>query len=163
MTQNARPVRSGRPDPEQRFRLVRDATEALTATLSAEDCQVQSMPDASPAKWHLAHTSWFFETFLLLPLLPGYRAFDPAYATLFNSYYVGVGARHPRAERGLISRPSLEDIHAYRRHIDKAMLHLIASVAPARWLGLLELGIHHEQQHQELILMDIQQIGRAHV
>jgi ergothioneine biosynthesis protein EgtB len=156
VTRIARPVRSGRPDPEQRFRLVRDATEALTAPLSAEDCQVQSMPDASPAKWHLAHTSWFFETFLLLPLLPDYRAFDPAYATLFNSYYVGVGARHPRAERGLISRPSLEEIHAYRRHIDKAMLHLIASVAPAQWLGLLELGIHHEQQHQELILMDIQ-------
>lgn len=114
------------------------------------------MPDASPAKWHLAHTSWFFETFLLAPLLSGYRAFDPAYATLFNSYYVGVGARHPRAQRGLISRPSLEEIHAYRRHVDQAMLRLIARVAPPRWQGLFELGLHHEQQHQELILMDIQ-------
>ena len=141
---------------EHRYRTVRAATEALTAPLSAEDCQVQSMPDASPAKWHLAHSSWFFETFLLAPLLPGYRCFDPAYALLFNSYYVGVGARFPRPQRGLLTRPSLEEVHGYRRHVDAAMRQLIARVPATSWRDLVELGLNHEQQHQELILMDIQ-------
>lgn len=139
----------------QHYRQVRAATEALAAPLSPEDCQLQSMPDASPTKWHLAHTSWFFETFLLKPQLIDYRPFDPSYAVLFNSYYVAVGARHPRPERGLLSRPKLEEIWAYRRHVDAAIERLLAQ--PSRpWTGLLELGLHHEQQHQELILMDIQ-------
>jgi ergothioneine biosynthesis protein EgtB len=142
----------------QRYRQVRDATAALTASLSAEDCQVQSMPDVSPAKWHLAHTAWFFETFLLTPLLPDYRPFDPAYAVLFNSYYVGVGERYPRPQRGLLTRPSLEEVYAYRQHVDLAMERLMAQVPAAAWSMLVELGINHEEQHQELILMDIQHV-----
>ncbi len=138
------------------FREVRAASEALTAGLSAEDCQIQSMPDASPAKWNLAHTSWFFETFLLSPLLPGYRPFDAAYTVLFNSYYVGVGERFSRPHRGLLTRPSLDQVIAYRHHVDRAMAELTGAVAPELWQDLLELGLHHEQQHQELILMDIQ-------
>ncbi|MBB6190943.1 ergothioneine biosynthesis protein EgtB [Sphingobium wenxiniae] len=142
--------------PERQYRAVRAATEALAAPLSSEDCQVQSMPDASPVKWHLAHTSWFFETFLLTPLLRGYRPVDPAYSVLFNSYYVGVGERHPRGRRGLLTRPSLEDVYAYRRHVDAAMAEMMACVPAASWRNRVELGLHHEQQHQELILMDIQ-------
>ncbi|WP_225205600.1 ergothioneine biosynthesis protein EgtB [Novosphingobium huizhouense] len=145
-------------DALARYRRVRDTTVALVADLSAEDCQVQSMPDVSPAKWHLAHTTWFFETFLLLPLLPRYRAFDPAYAVLFNSYYVGVGARHPRAERGLLTRPSLSEVLAYRVHVDAAIADLVAGTPAAGWAALLELGCQHEQQHQELILMDIKHV-----
>jgi ergothioneine biosynthesis protein EgtB len=147
-----------RQEPEliHRYRQLRAASEALAAPLSAEDCQVQSMPDASPTKWHLAHTSWFFETFLLADHMPGYRAFDPAYAVLFNSYYVGVGDRHPRPERGLLSRPSLEEVHAYRRHVDEAMLRFLETPLPPATATLVELGLQHEQQHQELILMDIQ-------
>lgn len=141
-----------------RFAEVRAATDRLTAPLSAEDCQIQSMPDVSPAKWHLAHTSWFFETFLLGPLLPNYQPFDPAYAVLFNSYYVGIGDRHPRAERGLLSRPSLDEVLAYRRHVDDGMARLMGSIPAPAWRDLLELGLHHEQQHQELILMDIQHV-----
>lgn len=137
------------------YRRVRAATRALAAPLSAEDCQLQSMPDASPVKWHLAHVSWFFETFVLQPGLPGYRPFDPAYAVLFNSYYVGVGDRYPRPERGLLSRPTLDEVLAYRDHVDAAMARLLAQDDDAR-AGLVELGLHHEQQHQELILMDIQ-------
>jgi len=144
--------------PIELYGEVRAATEALTAPLSAEDCQVQSMPDVSPAKWHLAHVSWFFETFLLLPHLPGYTAFDPAYAILFNSYYVGIGDRHPRPERGLLSRPSLDGVTAYRRHVDDAMARLIADVPETAWADLLLLGLNHEEQHQELILMDIQHV-----
>jgi len=132
---------------------------ALTAPLSAEDQQIQSMPDVSPTKWHLAHTSWFFETFLLGPSLPGYVPFDPAYGFLFNSYYEAVGARWPRPERGLLSRPSLDDIHAYRAHVDAAMARLIASARDWPALEpLVELGLNHEQQHQELILMDIKHV-----
>ena len=145
-------------DAQQRYAEVRAQTVALTRPLSPEDCQIQSMPDVSPAKWHLAHTSWFFETFLLEPLLPDYRPFDPAYAVLFNSYYVGVGDRHPRGERGLLSRPSLEQVYAYRRHVDAAMLDLIERVPAASWQDLVQLGLNHEQQHQELILMDIQHV-----
>jgi len=126
---------------------------ALTAPLSAEDCALQSMPDASPAKWHLAHTTWFFETFVLEPHAKGYRALDPAYRVLFNSYYHGVGERHPRPERGMLSRPSLDEVLAYRRHVDEAIL--AANDLPA---ALLELGLHHEQQHQELILTDIKHL-----
>lgn len=115
------------------------------------------MPDASPAKWHLAHTTWFFETFLLQPLLPGYQAFDGRWGFLFNSYYEAVGARHPRPQRGLLTRPSLDEVLAYRAAVDDAMLRLLdrpeGQVPEAQ--TLLELGINHEQQHQELLLMDI--------
>src|SRR3954470_24085736 len=103
----------------ERFAAVRRATERLCEPLTAEDCQIQSMPDASPVKWHLAHTTWFFETFVLAPR--GVAPFDPAYRTLFNSYYHAVGDRHPRPERGLLSRPSLDDVLAYRAHVDDAM------------------------------------------
>ncbi|MBB3858774.1 ergothioneine biosynthesis protein EgtB [Novosphingobium hassiacum] len=153
---SSQPSTSLESDAFEAFCAVRSATEALTAGLSAEDCQIQSMPDASPAKWHLAHTSWFFETFLLLPLMPEYQAFDPAYTVLFNSYYVGVGERFARPQRGLLTRPSLDQVIAYRHHVDAAMAKLIASVSPGKWRDLVELGLHHEQQHQELILMDIQ-------
>lgn len=141
----------------ERYRRVRAATEALAAPLTAEDCQVQSMPDVSPTKWHLGHVSWFFETFLLVPHLSGYEPFDPAYAVLFNSYYVGVGDRHPRPERGLLSRPSLDEVMAYRRHVDAGMDELIGQ-GEKTWADLLTLGLNHEEQHQELILMDIQHV-----
>ncbi|KKC27250.1 ergothioneine biosynthesis protein EgtB [Sphingomonas sp. SRS2] len=150
-----RDMAANRREDKLSYRDVRAASVALAAPLSAEDCQMQSMPDASPTKWHLAHTSWFFETFLLVPRLRNYRPFDPAYATLFNSYYVGIGERHARPERGLISRPSLDEILVYREHVDAAMDRLMTEGDP-RSVPLIELGLHHEQQHQELILMDIQ-------
>jgi dimethylhistidine N-methyltransferase len=137
-----------------RYRAVRQTTEALTRALTPEDQQAQSMPDASPAKWHLAHTSWFFETFLLEPRLAGYRAFDPRFAYLFNSYYEALGPRQPRPERGLLTRPSVADVIAYRAHVDEAMGRLLAE-GRAGLEGLLDLGLAHEEQHQELILMDI--------
>jgi ergothioneine biosynthesis protein EgtB len=133
---------------------VRRQTETLAEPLSPEDQTIQSMPDASPTKWHLAHTTWFFETFLLKPQLPNYRPFDPAYEYLFNSYYEAVGPRHPRPQRGMITRPGVEDVLAYRRHITDAMSELIDSNR-SNSTELIELGLHHEQQHQELILMDI--------
>src|SRR5688572_19906884 len=133
-----------------RFLSIRAATRALAAPLSAEDCAIQSMPDASPVKWHLAHTTWFFETFVLVPHVPGYRAFDPAFGYLFNSYYNAIGERHPRPERGMLSRPSLDEVRAYRAHVDAAIG--AASNVPHT---LVELGLHHEQQHQELILTDL--------
>jgi ergothioneine biosynthesis protein EgtB len=135
---------------------VRDLSLELTHGLSAEDQAIQSMPDASPAKWHLAHTTWFFETFILTPHAPEYRVFDEGYAYLFNSYYDSIGERHPRAERGLLTRPGLDEVHAYRAHVDTAMRALLARRGlPSPVLDLLELGLNHEQQHQELILMDI--------
>jgi ergothioneine biosynthesis protein EgtB len=139
----------------ERFAEVRDRTEELARPLSAEDQTVQSMPDVSPTKWHRAHTSWFFETFILAER-DGYARFHDAYEYLFNSYYEGVGPRHPRAERGLVSRPGAAEIGRYRRHVDDAMIELLAEgSAPA---GLVELGLHHEQQHQELLLMDIKHV-----
>lgn len=138
------------------FRAVRSRTEALAAPLSPEDCQAQSMPDASPVKWHLAHTAWFFETFLLKPHLPGYATPDPAYQMLFNSYYEAIGDKHPRAERGLVTRPGLADVLAYRAHVDAGMERLLAAGdAP---VDLVALGLNHEQQHQELVLMDVQHL-----
>ena len=137
-----------------RFRRVRRQTEALADPLSPEDQTIQSMPDASPTKWHLAHTTWFFETFLLKPQLSTYRPFDPAYEYLFNSYYEAVGPRHPRPQRGMITRPAVGDILAYRRHVTEAMAEMIESNR-SNSTELIELGLHHEQQHQELILMDI--------
>jgi ergothioneine biosynthesis protein EgtB len=138
-----------------RLLAVRRTTEALCEGLSAEDCQLQSMDDASPVKWHLAHTTWFFETFVLEPGLPGYRSPDPAYKVLFNSYYVGVGQRHPRPQRGLLSRPSLEAVRAYRGHVDQQLARFLQPGADASLAALAALGLHHEQQHQELILTDL--------
>lgn len=139
----------------QSYRAVRMASERLAAPLSAEDCAIQSMADASPVKWHLAHTSWFFETFVLAPHLPGYRLFHPSFRMLFNSYYNSVGDKHPRPSRGLLSRPSLQEVHAYRAHVDAAMAELLDRDSDAAAAGLIELGINHEQQHQELILTDV--------
>jgi len=145
----------------ERFETVRRETESLTANLTAEDQSIQSMPDASPTKWHLGHTTWFFETFLLARLDADYRVFDPAFGYLFNSYYEAVGPRHPRPDRGLLSRPAVDIVMAYRDHVSAAMVRLIERVAEPEWNGaaaLLELGIQHEQQHQELILMDIKHV-----
>jgi dimethylhistidine N-methyltransferase len=140
-----------------RFHQVRAHTVALAAPLSSEDQTVQSMPDASPVKWHQAHTSWFFETFLLTPFLPGYQPFDPLFGYLFNSYYETVGPRRPRPQRGLVTRPSLGRVRAYRDHVDQAMAALLDDpCAAAREVAaLVELGLAHEEQHQELILMDV--------
>ncbi|HEX7157350.1 MAG TPA: ergothioneine biosynthesis protein EgtB [Burkholderiaceae bacterium] len=139
---------------------IRRQTLDLTAGLSAEDCMVQSMPDASPVKWHLAHVTWFFETLLLEPLAAelgqAFRPFRPEFRTLFNSYYLGVGSPHPRPERGMLSRPGLDDVLAYRHAVDDRVGDLLSARAlPPRWLDRLELGLHHEQQHQELILTDL--------
>jgi dimethylhistidine N-methyltransferase len=139
-----------------RYRAVRAETERLAAPLSAEDQCVQSMPDASPAKWHRAHTTWFFECFVLLKHLPGYRPFDPGYNFLFNSYYEAVGERHARGRRGLLTRPSAEEVGDYRRYVDRAMCGLLDVGEPAGALrSLVELGLQHEEQHQELLLTDI--------
>jgi ergothioneine biosynthesis protein EgtB len=142
----------------EQFDATRRTTEALARPLSPEDQTVQSMPDVSPTKWHRGHTSWFFETFLLEPELPGYRGLHPAYAYIFNSYYEAVGARHPRSERGLISRPGVREVAAYRAHVDEAMHELFARRLSDRSLSMVELGVHHEQQHQELLLMDIKHV-----
>ncbi len=144
-----------------RYADIRGQTEALAAPLSPEDMQVQSMPDVSPAKWHLAHITWFFETFILKPFDTGYREFHPDYNFLFNSYYEAIGPRHERPNRGLISRPPVADILDYRAHVDAAMTGLIAGASENLWgeiCGLIELGLHHEQQHQELLLMDIKHV-----
>jgi ergothioneine biosynthesis protein EgtB len=138
----------------QRYTNVRAHTEHLTASLSAEDQCVQSMPDASPAKWHRAHTTWFFEQFVLGTFLPNYRAFNADFSYLFNSYYEAVGPRHPRPSRGLLTRPSAEQVSDYRAHVDAAMLQLLLH-APADAAPLIELGLQHEQQHQELLLTDM--------
>ncbi|HEX6629489.1 MAG TPA: ergothioneine biosynthesis protein EgtB [Gemmatimonadaceae bacterium] len=144
-----------------RYRAVRAQTEALCLPLETEDYVVSSMPDVSPTKWHLAHTSWFFESFVLAPHEPGYRSPDARYAFLFNSYYVQAGERHCRAQRGLATRPSVAQVYAYRAHVDEAMHRLIDCIAgdaahPAA--ALVELGLHHEQQHQELLLTDIKHV-----
>ena len=137
---------------------VRRQTEQLCAPLAAEDFVLQSMPEASPAKWHLAHTAWFFETFVLGPSLPGYRPFHPAFGYLFNSYYEAVGERLPRPRRGLISRPTVAEIFRYRAHVDGQIEQLLRGADGGqidRFGPLITLGLHHEQQHQELILTDL--------
>nr|WP_314442305.1 ergothioneine biosynthesis protein EgtB [uncultured Sphingomonas sp.] len=138
----------------QRLRATRDLTMALAAPLSDADATIQPMPDASPAKWHLAHTSWFFETFVLAPFVPGYRRFDERWPFLFNSYYEGEGERIARDRRGMLSRPTLDEARAYRAHVDAALADALPGFAP-EVLDLIQLGIAHEQQHQELFLTDI--------
>ncbi len=142
-----------------RYAAVRDHSVALVAPLSAEDCGAQSMPDASPAKWHLAHTTWFFETFVLEPNEPGFAPFDPAFRVLFNSYYNGVGAKHPRPQRGLLTRPPLDEVRAYRANVDQRMARLLPTVLnDAALCALIELGLQHEQQHQELLVTDVKHL-----
>jgi ergothioneine biosynthesis protein EgtB len=132
----------------------RRLTLDLAAPLSDADATIQPFPDASPAKWHMAHTTWFFETFVLRDHVPDYRPFDERWAFLFNSYYEAEGPRHARPRRGMLSRPSLDEVRAYRAHVDEALKRSLPSLSPAA-LELIELGIHHEQQHQELFLADI--------
>ncbi len=136
------------------YRPVRDHTERLTTSLTPEDQCVQSMPDASPAKWHRAHTTWFFEEFVLGQFVAGYRPFDPDFRFLFNSYYETVGPRHPRPMRGVLTRPGADRIGAYRAHVDAAMDRMLEDLPPAA-KDLMELGLHHEQQHQELLITDM--------
>jgi ergothioneine biosynthesis protein EgtB len=149
-------------DPRQfwagAFRAVRAETERRAAPLSAEDQVVQSMPDASPIKWHRAHTTWFFEQFLLKPHAENYRVFDERFSYLFNSYYVAAGPRHARPERGLITRPNADEVAAYRAHVDRAVEALIReadAATLAQISPIVEIGLNHEQQHQELIWTDI--------
>src|ERR1700734_985235 len=137
-------------DLKDRYARVRALSEALARPLSAEDQCVQSMPDASPAKWHLAHTTWFFER-MVLAQRDGYRAFDPNYDAVFNSYYLGLGTPFLRAERGLLTRPGVDEILAYRRHVDAAMADTFDD---PQLRATIALGLHHEQQHQELLLTD---------
>ena len=142
-----------------RFRAIRQTTVELAAPLAAEDCCVQSMPDASPVKWHLAHTSWFFETFVLEPREGHFQPFDASFRVLFNSYYNGVGQRHPRAQRGLLTRPALDRVQAYRSDVDRRVLALLDRAELAADLAqLMELGLQHEQQHQELLLTDVKHL-----
>ncbi len=138
-----------------RYKAVRAHTELLCDPLEVEDFVVSSMPDVSPTKWHLAHTSWFFETFVLKERLPDYFPLDPRYAFLFNSYYVQAGERHCRAQRGLVTRPTVDEVFAYRRYVDRHMLELLAGVEDD---ATVTLGLHHEQQHQELLVTDIKHV-----
>ncbi len=154
-TPNARAA-AGALARDERYATVRQASLRLAAPLSAEDCQVQSMPDASPTKWHLAHITWFFETFILERFEQAFRPFDPAFRDLFNSYYQGLGEPFPRARRGLVTRPTLDEVRRYRADVDERMQSLIGSRPDDAALAkLIELGLQHEQQHQELILTDI--------
>jgi ergothioneine biosynthesis protein EgtB len=139
----------------------RPPVSPLAAPLTPEDCALQSMPDASPVKWHLAHTTWFFETFVLEPHARGHAPFDAHFRVLFNSYYNAVGDKHPRPERGLISRPDLARVLAYRDAVDSAMREMAARPLPPALQALIELGLNHEQQHQELILTDLKHLFAA--
>ena len=153
--------KSGRAAPSdllEDYGRVRATTERLASVLSAEDQTVQTMPDVSPTKWHRAHVTWFFETFVLGEYAAGYRVFDDAYAYIFNSYYEAVGARHPRPERGLLSRPGIDEIARYRAYVDAAMEPLLRDPDQPGLAELITLGLHHEQQHQELLLMDIKHV-----
>src|SRR5690242_6317436 len=149
-----RSIAQGEVPLRERLFTTRALTLGLAAPLSDADATIQPFPDASPAKWHLAHTTWFFETFVLRDHVPGYRAFDERWAYLFNSYYEAEGPRHARPRRGMLSRPSLDEVRAYRAHVDEALERSLSSLTPAA-LDLIELGINHEQQHQELFLTDI--------
>src|SRR5687768_14752511 len=151
-------ARTSTPAHDGGYTTVRGRTEALCAPLETDDYQVQSVIDASPPKWHLAHVTWFFETFLLKPYGDGYQPLDARYEKIFNSYYNTVGPFHPRAERHTLSRPTVGEVYEYRAHVDRAMIQLIAQ-CPAHDRqeveNRIELGVNHEQQHQELLLMDI--------
>jgi ergothioneine biosynthesis protein EgtB len=141
------------------YESVRKRSLMLAEPLSDEDCGAQSMPDASPVKWHLAHTTWFFETFILEPMEAHFQPFHPAFRVLFNSYYNGIGDRHPRAKRGLLTRPSMAEVRAYRANVDGRVARLLADHADSDELAaLIELGLQHEQQHQELILTDVKHL-----
>jgi ergothioneine biosynthesis protein EgtB len=140
------------------YQQVRQLSEHLCQPLVTEDYVIQSMPDVSPPKWHLAHTTWFFETFLLSPHLADYQVFHPQFGYLFNSYYEAVGKRHPRPQRGLLSRPTVEEIYRYRAYVDEAMRLLLSQLHESALESLILLGLHHEQQHQELLLTDIKHI-----
>jgi ergothioneine biosynthesis protein EgtB len=141
-------------DLAARFAATRKLTLDLVAPLSDADATIQPFPDASPAKWHAAHTTWFFETFVLRDHVPGYRPFDERFAFLFNSYYDAEGDRHPRPRRGMLSRPSLDEVRAWRAHVDEAVEAALSTLPPMA-IELIDLGINHEQQHQELLLTDI--------
>lgn len=147
-----------------RYTTLREHSFKLAAPLSVEDQCVQSMPDASPTKWHLAHTTWFFENVVLLPFLPGYKVCDASFAYLFNSYYEALGPRHPRMQRGLLTRPSLSEVWAYRDYVDNAMQRLLGNTVALshQALALVELGLNHEQQHQELLLTDALHLLSCH-
>ncbi|MGO2011488.1 MAG: ergothioneine biosynthesis protein EgtB [Pseudoalteromonas sp.] len=138
-----------------RFKQTRQVTRSIISDLSTEDCQLQAMADVSPSKWHLAHTSWFFETFLLKAHMANYTEFNKYYTVLFNSYYNGIGSQFSRAQRGCLSRPSLTDILSYREYIDNQVTTLLSATVNHEHFEIVELGINHEQQHQELMLMDI--------
>lgn len=143
------------------YKTVREFSHTLAEPLEIEDYVVQSMPDVSPTKWHLAHTSWFFETFVLSKAMSDYKSPDPQYAYLFNSYYVQAGERHLRPKRGLISRPTVEQTYSYRNHVDESMIQFMKNASEKEWQELssvIEIGIHHEQQHQELIVTDIKHV-----
>jgi ergothioneine biosynthesis protein EgtB len=151
----------GRESLLKRYRQVRRQTETICQPLATEDYCIQTMPDVSPPKWHMAHVSWFFETFLLLPFDPDYRLFHPRFDTLFNSYYVTHSQPFPRPQRGLLSRPTVTEIYRYRAYVDEAMIALLARLPEAQWDEFrprLLLGLHHEQQHQELLYTDIKHI-----
>lgn len=150
-------IQLGQDALAERYRAVRALTQALAAPLSDADATVQSMPDASPAKWHLAHVSWFFETFVLRDHVEGYRPFDDRFAYLFNSYYEAEGPRHARPMRGMLTRPGLNDVRAYRAHVDAALLAAMPHL-PEAACTLVMLGLQHEQQHQELLLTDLQHL-----
>ena len=145
----------------RRYRAVRGRTERLCAPLAVEDYVVTAMTDASPAKWHLAHTTWFFETFVLRAGVEGYVVFDPAFAYLFNSYYVQAGERHCRAQRGLVTRPTVAEVYAYRRFVDEAMVGMLARGVTDALAAVLEIGMQHEQQHQELLVTDLKYLFDA--
>jgi ergothioneine biosynthesis protein EgtB len=142
-----------------RYENVRNRSFALAEPLSDEDCCAQSMPDASPIKWHMAHTTWFFETFILERFEPNFKPFHSAFRVLFNSYYNGVGEKHPRPQRGLLTRPSIGEVKSYRRNVDARMLTLLTKRnLPPELATLVDLGLHHEQQHQELMLTDVKHL-----
>jgi len=145
-------------DVAESYRRVRALTEQLAEKLSPEDQCIQSAPEVSPTKWHRAHTSWFFECFVLGPHLVGYEQFHPWFGYLFNSYYETVGEHHPRPDRGLLSRPGVAEIARYRTHVDREMIRLLSEQPGTDVAELVELGLHHEQQHQELVLMDIKHV-----
>jgi ergothioneine biosynthesis protein EgtB len=145
----------------QRYQSVRGDTERLAAPLAVEDYVVQTMPDVSPPKWHLAHVSWFFEHFVVAPYARGFQPFHPQFGYLFNSYYETVGTFFPRLSRGLLSRPTVDEVYRYRAHVDRAVADVIAAVGDNGWPEVarrIELGVHHEQQHQELLLTDIKHL-----